>query len=122
MNKNTFAKITAVFLLFFLFLNSCSRKEPKIPDGIPSPELMTAILVDMQIAEATLLHIQQNNINAQKHKKHLYDLIFEKHQITKQAFDSSFTYYSTKNIKALDKIYADVITALSQKQSEVKTQ
>ncbi len=82
---------------------------------------MTKILVDIQITESTLMHIQQNGMDANKYKKTLFDLVFKKYQIKKEDFEKSFTYYSKSNIQLLDKIYADVITSLSQKQSEIKT-
>ena len=82
---------------------------------------MTEILVDMQIVESALMHVQQNGMDANKYKKELYNLIFDKYKITKENYDKSFLYYSRNNIKLLDKIYADVITSLSQKQSLIKT-
>lgn len=117
MLKKAFLNKYFVSLLLILSLLSCSKKEEKIPDNVVKPEQMTGLLVDMQLVEATLLHVQQSNQNASRYKKKLIDLVFEKHNISKAKYDSSLTYYTTKNIKALDKIYADVITELSQQQS-----
>jgi len=115
-----------IFLTLTLFtatlLMDCSSKNKPIPNEIIQPDKMTSILSDVQIIEATLLHIQQKGDNPNLYKKKLYLLLFEKHNISKKLFDESLNYYANNNIKALDKIYADVITALSQKQSIIINQ
>jgi len=116
-----FSRLTFVLLFTTLYIVSCSTKKDVVPEGIIEPVKMTKILVDIQITESTLMHIQQNGMDANKYKKTLFDLVFKKYQIKKEDFEKSFTYYSKSNIQLLDKIYADVITSLSQKQSEIKT-
>lgn len=81
------------------------------------PEQMTAIIVDIQLAESALMQMEQNSQNAGLYKKKVYDLLFEKHKTNREKFDSSLTYYSLHNVPKLDAIYADVITQLSQQQS-----
>lgn len=103
-------------------MTSCSENEEVVPVGIIEPAKMTEIFVDMQITESVLLHIQQKGIQSNLYRKTLYDKIFEKYKITKSGFDSSFSYYTKNNVKLLDKIYAEVITSLNQKQSKIKVQ
>lgn len=122
MPKFIFSKTIFASLILVLLISSCASKEDIIPVGIIEPAKMTKILVDMQIVESTLMHIQQNGMNADKYKKTLYNLVFKKYKISKKTFEKSFTYYSLNNLKLLDKIYANVITSLSQKQSLIKSQ
>ena len=81
---------------------------------------MSEVLYDVHIVETTLLHLQQNNHNVLNKQKQLYDLVLKKHKVSKQDFDSSLTYYATKNLNALEKVYADLITSLTKKQAEIK--
>lgn len=122
MNNFPILRISFSFLLSILLLTSCSEKDADVPSGIIEPSKMTKIFVDMQIVEAVLLHIKQKDVNANAYRKELYNKIFEKHEIKKNDFDSSFKYYSNNDVQLLDKIYADVISSLSQKQSQIKTQ
>jgi len=81
------------------------------------PDKMTSIMVDIQLAESALMHMEQRGENAGVYKKKVFELVFEKHQTTREKFDSSLSYYSLNNLQQLDAIYAEVITQLSQKQS-----
>ncbi len=74
-------------------------------------------MVDIQLAESALMQMEQNGQNAGLYKKRVFDLLFKKHHIQKEKFDSSLSYYTLYNVPKLDAIYADVITQLSQKQS-----
>lgn len=99
---------------------SCGSSHNDVPDNIIEPDTLTLVLTEMHLAEASLIHLQQKGENAAQEKKHLYDLIFDKHHISKSQLDSSINWYSTQNIKQLEDVYANVITNLSRKQSEEK--
>ena len=122
MHKLLSSKSLFSIFLSVLFITSCSNNKDSVPAGYIEPSKMTEIFVDMQLVEAVLLHLQQKGTDANAYRKVLYDKIFEKHKIKKEDFDKSLNYYSRNNMKLLDKIYADVITSLSQKQSQIKTQ
>ncbi len=122
MSKLYYFKFYTLIAAFSFLLLACNSKNKPIPKDIIQPEKMTLILSDVQIIEATLLHIQQKDENPNNYKKNLYDLLFLKHNITKELLDTSINYYANNNITALDKIYADVITNLSQKQSIINNQ
>ena len=122
MSKLYYFKFYTLIAAFSFLLLAYNSKNKPIPKDIIQPEKMTLILSDVQIIEATLLHIQQKDENPNNYKKNLYDLLFLKHNITKELLDTSINYYANNNITALDKIYADVITNLSQKQSIINNQ
>jgi len=116
-----YSKIFA-FILISLIICACSEKQSKVPAHIIQPDKMSDILYDIHIVETSLLHLQQTNHKVSDKHKELYDLTFKKHEVSKQEFDSSLTYYATKNLKALETVYAKIITDLSQKQAELKNQ
>lgn len=111
------------FVVFSLLLfTACSSNEKETPEGIIAPDKLTEILTEMQLSEGILIHLNQTRGEAHTYKQDLYNKVFEKHAISKQQLDSSISYYATKDIKTLDKVYADVITNLSQKQSEIRAE
>lgn len=107
--------VVIVFSLFFFI--SCSKGEKKIPQGILKEEKMVELLVDIHLAQAAvnLSNFGQSNLpnDFEKLKKDIYS----KHQISKEKFLESFTYY-TNHPEKFDKIYGDVITELSRQQAE----
>lgn len=96
---------------------SCSKKEEKIPENILSKEKMIKIMVDVQLAEAS---IQNRNLNMTDSAKMIaagyYKNLFEKNRVTEQQFRESFLYYS-RHLDMLNKIYEEVINELSKKQT-----
>jgi len=116
-NRKALFRLPYFILILIFFLSSCSQKEVSIPEEVLKPEQMTAVIVDIQLAESALLQMEQNGQNAGLFKKRVYDLLFEKHKIKREKFDSSLSYYSLYNVPKLDAIYAEVITQLSQQQS-----
>lgn len=105
-------------IMFFSFLFSCSeKKEEKTPDNILSEEKMSAVLIDMNLLEASasLSFIQEGE---EQEKVPQID-IYKKHNITKKEFDESFKYYSSKPEK-LNKIYEQVLNELNKMQAEAQ--
>lgn len=78
---------------------------------------MTEILTDMQLLEASLsLDVKQASMSDEENAK-LILRIFEKHQITKEQYETSLDFY-TKQLDSLGKIYEDVMVELSKMQAE----
>lgn len=104
--------------LFSFFLFSCSeKKESKTPENILSEEKMSAILIDMNLLEASIsLSFIQEGESADNVPQ--FD-VYKKHNITKKEFDESFKYYSSKPEK-LDKIYERVLNELNKMQAEAQ--
>ena len=107
-----------VVMLPLLFIAGCSSEEEKIPQEVIPRDKMIAILIDVQIAEA---RIQSNNLNTNDSTKQIalgyYNYIFQKHHIKSSEFKSSFKYYAER-LEMLNKMYEEVITGLSKRQSE----
>ena len=98
-------------------LTSCSKKEEKIPKNILSKEKMIAVMVDVQMAEAS---IQNRSLSITDSTKLIaagyYKNLFEKNKITEQQFRESFLYYS-HHLDLLNKIYEEVIYEMSKMQA-----
>ncbi len=109
------------FLLLLLLLSqlSCIKKEDKkLPDNIMTHKQMVEVLVDVHLVEASLSNKRCNSKTLKSYSNYYYNFIFKKHHITRKKYEESLNYYKL-HLKKLDKIYADVITNLSKKQSEV---
>jgi hypothetical protein len=112
-----FKKILLVFFSCFLF--GCSDSDIiTVPDHMLPKEKMAEVMVDIHILEATLnIHIgNEGKIKADGSPVHIN--IYNKHQITKEQFEESYTFY-TENPELLVEIYQLVLNDLSRLQAEV---
>ena len=103
--------------IFFLFI-SCSGNQDKTPLNILNKDEMVAVLIDIQLADATVNLSKYGQSHFPGDKVKLFDEIYSKHKITKKKFEESFVYY-TDHPEKFQKIYAEVITGLSRKQAEL---
>ena len=105
--------------IIFLFLLACSSKEKEdksmevpMPENLISEEKMVQILKDMHIAEA-IINSGVQNTDSSFTPDALYNGIYAKHQVNKEDFDNSVSYYSsTPQLNVL--LYVDVVNALSE--------
>ena len=102
---------------FFLFI-SCSPSEEKTPSEILSKEEMVSVMIDIQLADATVNLSNYGQSNFPNDKEKLFTEIYTKHKVTKKKFRESFSYYTARPEK-FEKIYDEVITGLSKKQAEL---
>lgn len=78
---------------------------------------MVDILTDIQIVEAKLTFETRSSISFEQLSKKYYESVFAKYNISREEFEESMHYYEN-NIEEMNNIYSDVITKLSQVQSE----
>ncbi len=111
--------LTTALTLFF----GCSPKkevsELDIPAHIIPPDSMTMIIADLQYTEAILREHkrigQDNEVRSAKYMKEL----FEKFQVSPTRYKQSIAFYE-QNQDAYYQIYTDVVSLLSQKETELK--
>jgi len=111
-----------IFLILAISLASCYNKSSE-----PEFNMDMVLPADSMISLLTDLHMADGIINTLKSKKqpagHLaneyYEIILEKHSITREIFEESMRYYSY-HAEKLDNIYEQVITDLSKKESILK--
>ena len=110
-------KKSFLILLVGLLLQACtSPVEPAPADIIPEKK-MTAILVDIHIAESRIENMGLPYDTGAVYYQQLQQQIFKKHQVAPDKFFKSYDYY-VRNVSELDKIYEKVVDSLSVKEVE----
>lgn len=110
-------KKSFLILLVGLLLQACtSPVEPAPADIIPEKK-MTAILVDIHIAESRIENMGLPYDTGAVYYQRLQQQIFKKHQVAPDKFFNSYDYY-VRNVSELDKIYEKVVDSLSVKEVE----
>jgi len=109
-----------IYLIIFIFvLIACKEeKELQIPEDILTHEKLTPILVDMHIADATLISQQLDNEESRFKGENYYEMVFKKHNITRNQFNKSIKFYARHPVQ-YEEIYDDVIATLSYRQGEI---
>lgn len=103
-----------LFLLFIWFFISCNENENVSPVSpqILGKEKMTAILVDIHIAESAI-KLKVDSAYAEK----TFHKIFSKHSVTKEQYEQSLKFY-VDNPEMLNEIYENVLSEISRMQGE----
>ena len=88
------------------------------PWGVLSHDEMVAILLDVHVAEATMKVVDSRAKRIEKQE--YYNIVFEKHNTTKEQFDKSLDWYA-HHPKELVEIYDDVKNAAERLQERVES-
>lgn len=110
-------------LCLLLLLTACNENDllhPR-PSEVLSGEQMIPLLVDIQLADASLKLNQsaQNPGNIKLYYSTTFAPVFKKYKTTPAVFENSMKWYG-RNIEKLDEIYAEVITRLSVLESQTR--
>ncbi|MCF8404914.1 MAG: DUF4296 domain-containing protein [Bacteroidales bacterium] len=112
-----------IYIIPLLIFIGCTNKvehtiEP--PEDLIARDTMVDILVDIRLFEASLVFDQKKGVkDFNERKYYLYNSIMNKYNISREQFESSFTYYQS-DLEVMDKIYADAITKLSLVKSKLE--
>jgi hypothetical protein len=108
--------VKKVFLILACVLVwGCSEKQEPKPANLLSEKKLTAILIDMHIAEARVEARGFSIDTATALYDNLKQDIYKKHKVSEDRFQKSYNYYLV-NLKKLDKIYENVIDSLSMRE------
>ena len=107
-------RIYILFFVFIAFITSCNQDNK--PENVLDKNKMATVLRELHKAEAYVNSNFQYNDSSKYIYKKLEDSILPANGTQLVAFDSSMAYYS-RNIKLLDKIYAEAIDSLSLEES-----
>ena len=91
-----------------MLLVACSRT----PKGIIPDQKMKQILVDMQLAEA-LIQTEPSAYPTYEERRALYRTIFNKHNVTEAAYDSSMIWYG-KHLEQYMRIFESALTDIKR--------
>ena len=107
-------RFAGVFFLFLTILLACSSKQEPPPDVLPREKLL-AVMVDFQMVEAAVQSAKSQGEAGQTARQY-YDMVLEKHQISREQFRRSIQWYQD-HMAAMDSLYSDLIDSLSGLQS-----
>jgi hypothetical protein len=96
---------------------SCSKE--KSNKAIISEEEMIELLVDIHKTDALLTRAVNRGEIKNDEVIEYYKGMFEKHNITREEFDSAFDYYS-HDFKRFEKMYSNVVIKLQQQEDTLK--
>lgn len=111
-------KIILLFSLAALGLGSCAPPAPQKvdprPDGVLSEAEMVEILTDAHIIEGARIGSQMmgDSLSIDVY----YDKLWDKYQISRSIYDSSFSYYA-RNPQVMEQLYQRVLANLSSEAS-----
>lgn len=103
----------SIFFIFFslLLVAAACKKRDKIPRGVLPPAKMENVLLDMMRADEFLtgyVFSRDSTLNKKTESIKEYQKIFRIHQVDKEAFEKSFSYYRSHPL--LLKIMMDTLT------------
>ncbi len=111
-------RFTILILLLPLFLiGSCQHDRPQ-KDLLKKDELIP-LLIDLHMVYAIQSSVNFRNISQDVDSVDVYTYIFEKHGVSKVAFDSSIAWYS-RHPTLFTEIYDEVVMDLTQKQDSLE--
>ncbi|MDF1676610.1 MAG: DUF4296 domain-containing protein [Vicingaceae bacterium] len=108
-----------IFILSILLFLSCSSSQNELPEGILTHEELVSVLTDIEIAQGYLKiksSIDDSLFRSKAFQDNHYIHILKKHNITEEQFNNNIAYYSMYP-EEMEKIYNDVIIAISQEQA-----
>ena len=100
-----------LILLLVLTFTACQKKKSITGEAFIEREVLVDVLVDIHLMDG----VTQDRKFGRKYDVDSLDIftpILEKHQVTKQMFDTTMFVYS-RNPELLDKVYNDVLIKLN---------
>jgi len=110
-------------VLIVILMAGCTEKlnkNPPSPENLIPKDKMIELLTDIHLAEAAIFSKQKLGENIDIVKYDFYFFILEKYQISPEQFKQSFRYYQA-DLEVFDEIYMEVITLLSKKKDQLKS-
>ena len=104
------------FIALFTIISCGSEQKKK---SQLTEEQMIELLVDIHKTDALLTRAVNRGEIKKEEIKHYYKGMLDKHNITRDEFDSAFDYYS-HDFKKFDKIYAEVLARIKLQEDTLK--
>ena len=105
-----------IIILLTVVLLGCNNDKP--PKEWPDNKELALILSDIYVADATMKQANIRRIDGRSDAPNYYKDILEKHNLTKQEFDTIMNWYSD-HPKLLMQVYDNTITILSSKEAKL---
>ncbi len=120
-------QLTRFLSLLFFVTFSITACKPKVILNFEKPELfltekqMQSVLYDAQLAEGAITSQKNKGKNTREIQFDYYNLIFQRHGITKQIFEDNLLYYN-QFPELMEKIYDEIFNELTKQQSLLQNQ
>jgi hypothetical protein len=111
--------LSAVFIFFLVFFLSCRSGDTPPRKYLIHKDSLITILVDLHIVYSIQSTLEFKRLSEEFDSIDLYSKVFDKHNVTRAAFDSTIAYYS-KHPEDLITIYDGVIMKLTMMQDSLK--
>jgi hypothetical protein len=108
-----------VIIIFLAILFSCRPGDTPPKKYFISRDSLVTILVDLHMVYSIQSTFEYRKLAEEYDSIDIYSEIFDKHNVTKAAFDSTIAYYS-KHPEDLTNIYDEVIMQLTMMQDSMK--
>ncbi len=108
-----------LFVIIFIVVIAGCTTRVKVPREFPQEDSMAVILADIYYVEATLGQAREYMLRGNEDQMlKFYKDVFDKHNITKQKYDTAFAWYS-EHPQLLSGVYDKVISILSERESVI---
>jgi hypothetical protein len=108
-----------LYLCIILLLFACAPPKPQAPSDALTQQQMSDILTDMHLADAIAGSKPGSSDSINQKAVDFREVIYAKYHTNHQQFVTSFNFYKDNPV-LMDSIYAEVITKLSNKETEYR--
>ena len=115
---NTVLKLIALTSLMGL-ITFCGREKMKVPENMLQPDDLTALLIDLHLADGYLHNLPTTQFNKQDSAFFIYPGILKKYGISRRQLDSTLLFYG-QYPDEFSKIYDRVLEELSRMEGEAR--
>ncbi len=105
-------------ILVAIFIQACGPDKPQRPEGALNEAKFIAVMIDVQLNEGMKSQRKMRDRQAEVDAKN-YVAIFEKHDITKEEFLKTYSFYR-ENPAQMEIVYEAVLDSLSALEAEIK--
>ena len=110
------SRVKIIALSFFLVLSfGCNDEKVIIPGNIIPRDKMLLVMTDVHLVESLII---QGHTLSDKSPEAYYEGIYKNHNITKEQFEESYSFY-VDHPELFDEIYSEILIKLSEQQAEV---
>jgi len=106
-------KTLFIIALIGIAIIGCDREVIKKPNHLIKEKQMINMLVDIHLAEATFVKMQNDTVVRKSSSASFYYSVLAKYEVPDSVFEKSFLYYASSP-KNFEKMYREVMNKLSE--------
>ena len=107
-----------IVIVCFLIMG-CNSSQKEIPEKILTDKKMVPILCDVHLLKGKISVWRKTQAVSQLQEDSLFQLLYEKHNISEAILDSSLAYYTLQESEMLEQIYKEVLEVLKKQEAEL---